>query len=77
MSGKIALSSFFTSISIYMASMNENVMVTFGADFTDAIADVIERRTSQPGIYSLSGQRLNKVTRGGIYIINNKKVVIK
>ncbi len=77
MSGKIALSSFFTSISIYMASMNENVMVTFGADFTDAINDVVERRASQPGIYSLAGQRLSKVTRGGIYIINNRKVVIK
>ncbi len=60
-----------------MASMNENVMVTFGADFTDAINDVVERRASQPGIYSLAGQRLSKVTRGGIYIINNRKVVIK
>ena len=76
MSGKIAESAFFTSISIYMASMNENIMVTFGSDFTDAIADVVkDYRTPSDAIYDLSGRRVTSIVRPGIYVINGRKVV--
>ena len=41
---------------------------------------IVEGETVNPaveGIYDLQGRKLNKVSKGGIYIVNGQKVIVK
>ncbi|MCR4995146.1 MAG: calycin-like domain-containing protein [Bacteroidales bacterium] len=82
MSGKISMWNFYTSISIFMPQMGEhgeNILVLAGDDFSDAIQAVTQSRQLEAtqGIYTLSGQRITKLTQPGIYIVNGKKVAVR
>lgn len=56
---------------------NKLIIVTYnlGQDAIDEIS--ADKKTAPEGIFDLSGRRLNKATRPGIYIINGVKTIIK
>ncbi len=77
MNGKMTEDQIYLTIAIDMTgSIGQYIYVTFGSDFTDAIASV--RADAQPTYataYDLSGRRASDAK--GIYIINGKKVLRK
>ena len=46
-------------------------------DDPDAISNVQENRSTSNGIYDLTGRKVQRADRKGLYIINGKKVVVK
>ena len=52
-----------------------------GKDAPTAIEQMSEstasRSTLHTSLYTLSGQRVNSITRSGLYIVNGKKVMVK
>ena len=57
------------------SARTRQIIIKVGDDAT-GISD-IETESGQQVIYNLRGQRVEKPTRGGIYIINGKKVLMK
>lgn len=57
------------------SARTRQIIIKVGNDAT-GISD-IETESGQQVIYNLRGQRVEKPTRGGIYIINGKKVLMK
>ena len=57
------------------SARTRQIIIKVGDDST-GISD-IEAESGEQVIYNLRGQRVEKPTRGGIYIINGKKVLIK
>lgn len=51
-------------------------LIYLGVDET-AVRDINVAGQASEGIYSISGVRLNKISRPGIYIVNGKKVLVK
>ena len=75
MSGKLARWKLYLNISIYMPNQNKNINVTFGDYFTDTINEIMKSRPASGSIYTINGQRIQQVSKPGIYIINGKKVI--
>lgn len=46
-------------------------------EHANGIIDVNADAVASKGIYNIAGQRINSITRGGMYIINGKKVLVK
>ena len=46
-------------------------------EHANGIFDINADNAKVQGIYNIAGQRVNQVTRGGLYIINGKKVLVK
>lgn len=46
-------------------------------DDPDAISNVQENRSTSNGIYDLTGRKVQRADRKGLYIIDGKKVVVK
>jgi len=42
-----------------------------------SIDDIQPSNASEKSIYNLAGQKVNTLSRGGLYIINGKKVLVK
>lgn len=42
-----------------------------------SITDLQNEKSQVKSIYTLAGQKVNSLTRGGLYIINGKKVLVK
>ena len=57
------------------SARTRQIIIKVGDDST-GISD-IEAESGEQVIYNLRGQRVEKPTRGGIYIINGKKVLVK
>lgn len=57
------------------SARTRQVIIKVGDD-TTGISD-IQAENGEQVIYNLRGQRVEKPTRGGIYIVNGKKVIIK
>ena len=49
---------------------------TFQVEANTAI-DGVEAEVENDVIYDLTGRRINEIVKGGIYIINGKKVLVK
>ena len=58
------------------ASAVARFVLNFSGVATD-IEGALTVAPSQQVIYDLSGRRVNAVTKGGIYIVNGKKMIIK
>ncbi|MBO5678158.1 MAG: hypothetical protein J6S02_08520, partial [Bacteroidaceae bacterium] len=54
-----------------------NFVLRFGGETTDIEDAVLAPATDNDAIYDLSGRRVNEVTKGGIYIKNGKKFIVK
>ena len=54
-----------------------NFVLRFGGETTDIEDAVLAPATDNGAIYDLSGRRVNEVTKGGIYIKNGKKFIVK
>ena len=46
-------------------------------EHANGIIDVNAETVAAKSIYNIAGQRVNSITRGGMYIINGKKVLVK
>ena len=53
------------------------VYPTFYGTHATGIENVITNGDAIESIYDLQGRKIEKITKGGIYIINGKKVVVK
>lgn len=62
-------------LSFVSATAARSFVMNFGSVATDVETTLTESALEK--IYDLSGRRVNEVTKGGIYIINGKKVFIK
>ena len=65
---------------VYLPSANgtnARSFIGFNLDETTAISSLQSDKKSVEGIYSLSGQRVLQPKKGGLYIVNGKKMVIK
>ena len=57
---------------------NVTVKVVYKKNVVDGIGDVLsEGKAGQTIIVDLSGRRVKGVSKGGIYIINGQKVLVK
>lgn len=54
-----------------------NFVLRFGGDTTDIEDTTLAPAVDNDAIYDLSGRRVNEVTKGGIYIKNGKKFIVK
>jgi hypothetical protein len=59
------------------AAQVRNFVLRFGGETTDIEDAVLAPATDNDAIYDLSGRRVNEVTKGGIYIKNGKKFIVK
>ena len=59
------------------AAQVRNFVLRFGGETTDIEDAVLAPATDNGAIYDLSGRRVNEVTKGGIYIKNGKKFIVK
>ena len=59
------------------AEQARNFVLRFGGETTDIEDAVLAPATDNDAIYDLSGRRVNEVTKGGIYIKNGKKFIVK
>ena len=59
------------------AGQVRNFVLRFGGETTDIEDAVLAPATDNDAIYDLSGRRVNEVTKGGIYIKNGKKFIVK
>ncbi len=59
------------------AAQVRNFVLRFGGETTDIEDAVLAPATNNDAIYDLSGRRVNEVTKGGIYIKNGKKFIVK
>ncbi len=83
--GKMTDEKLYLSIDIDMKSLiGDDVLVTFGSDFDeeennepDAITSVSAEADATNAVYDLSGRKVSAPVKGGIYIINGKKVLVK
>jgi hypothetical protein len=58
------------------AAATQKLVLRFGGTTTD-VDNVPTVILPEDTIYDLSGRRVNEVTKGGVYIVNGKKVFIK
>ena len=63
-------------LSFVSATAARSFVMNFGSVATDVETTLTESALENT-IYDLSGRRVNEVTKGGIYIVNGKKVFIK
>lgn len=63
-------------LSFVSATAARSFVINFGSVATDVETTLTESALENT-IYDLSGRRVNEVTKGGIYIVNGKKVFIK
>ena len=66
--------------SLYSALNNAYSKLADAAGMTDAIREILpaeQQESAAPGIFDLSGRRINQPTKGGIYIVNGKKMLVK
>ena len=59
------------------AEQVRNFVLRFGGETTDIEDAVLAPAADNDAIYDLSGRRVNEVTKGGIYIKNGKKFIVK
>ena len=56
---------------------DDMVLPTFYGTQATGVENVITNGEAIESIYDLQGRKIEKVTNGGIYIINGKKVLVK
>lgn len=61
----------------YFKNVPAGARATFVADGTQGIRTISIDTTAPEGTYDLQGRRVEQLSRGGLYIINGKKVVIR
>ena len=54
-----------------------SLVMKFGGNTTGVEGIPTEEANAQQVVYDIYGRRVNEVTKGGIYIVNGKKVFIK
>ena len=72
----ITIGQFKAFIRLDAAAATQKLVLRFGGTTTD-VDNVPTVILPEDTIYDLSGRRVNEVTKGGVYIVNGKKVFIK
>ena len=62
--------------SLFPSTASKSVSIRFDEGLTTDIDEVESEENGSQPIYDLSGRRVSKPAKGGIYIINGKKVVL-
>ena len=61
----------------YAGSANARLIITEGNNSPTGIDSMVNGQCSMVNVYDLNGREVQTPAKGGVYIINNKKVVIK